>query len=173
MNKVMVYIAPLLLAFVVGCHAQEQAHARIDDGKGLFNAPFTLHTAAGELRGIQSPQTQRMQLLLNGKVLLIADDENAFMDVVLLEPIINPSLLLLRLSSGGAGCPATFQIVDLAVKPKPFVSDELGNCSYEPRLDWNNGKLNMNFERFRYAAAQHWIYTPANTKHKGSLQKAQ
>ena len=134
--------------------------------------PFQLNTVAGRLAITQSGDMPvfEFHITLNGND-LFTDNDDQSLNTVLVQPVEHPSLLVLQLSSGGTACPARYRLLDLGTKPKPFLSDEIGNCSDLVKLVSQKNKLLLNFPKIGGAEAERWSYTLADPKHAGLLKK--
>jgi hypothetical protein len=80
-----------------------------------------------------------------GKTPVTVDDSN--MSVTVKNQFTNAakdkSLVLLQLSSGGNGCPATYMVVEVNASGAVKQTEEFGTCSDIPTINYANNVLTM------------------------------
>ena len=161
-------------AFTVFSHAS-YAQAKIGTAEHtLLDPPFELETSIGRLSVTQEGDTlaPTFHVSLNNSS-LFTSDTGVSLSVIVEVPESKPSILVFMIETGGTGCPAVYRILDVASKPKPFLSDEIGNCSEGPTFRWKVDHLDISFPHIGGAHSQRWVYAPSIQERAAKLKKLQ
>lgn len=117
----------------------------------------TAETVGGQLTIVKEDELQ-FKVYLNGKPII---EEKGFLRLSLRAKFPESGrarIVLLELDTGGTGCPAYFRIIELDNRGLASNSDQFGNCSDEPTIQFDGKALLMGFSPFGHAARAVWSY---------------
>jgi hypothetical protein len=151
--------------------SSQQAHSDRDPSalKRSQDDPYggqTLMTSKGLLEVTVPPNSDPMDALyavkLAGREITVK--QGAGIQFAFSYPETNPSLIVLQLLTGGNGCIASYQVLDLTTS-KTLLSRETDDCYGDtPKINVSDGVLYMDFSGESTPSPEHWKYTPANVR---------
>jgi hypothetical protein len=120
-----------------------------------------VETMAGELQvvRVEFESGRHVHRLVFGGAVAFEDRESQSVAVAARHPENAPAqVVLLRLTTGGSGCPAFFMVVQAREDGSLAHTDRFGNCSPRARTRFEAGVLHIDLPRAGGAAAESWRY---------------
>ncbi len=142
-----------MVAFAATAHAEGPlvGSKRMEEGVLTIRGRFEVYRLA------LANGREKNQITLDGKVL----DEPGYevISIAASYPEKGPArVVLLELTTGGSGCPAFYQVVEIKEDGSVLRSEEFGNCSPKARPSFTRGVLRIDLPRIAGATAESWRY---------------
>lgn len=120
-----------------------------------------INTVHGKLeihRSEFEDSSSQYQFTLDGKIVTTLP-VNQMMSLEARYPEKGPvRVVLVNLPTGGSGCPAFFQILEVKDDGGTALSKKFGNCSDNVRTSFTNGVLRVDISKIGGAKAETWLY---------------
>jgi hypothetical protein len=120
-----------------------------------------VETVAGELQVVRVEflKGRHVHRLVLAGAVAFEDRESHSVAVAARHPENTPArVVLLRLTTGGSGCPAFFMVAEAREDGTLAHTERIGNCSPRARTRFAAGVLHIDLPRSGGAAAESWRY---------------
>lgn len=114
------------------------------DGSKYFSITKSSFGSPSDKTETFTTAKENHSIVFGGKTVYQKDDCFS-LDIEKVFSIGNSKVALIKVSSGGTACPATFVFITAKSSGTPVISKEFGNCSDIPKIIAKGDKINLNF----------------------------